>query len=427
MTTVTKTESRIQAAKPERRSELDLMEGLVVAGLVFFHTAMVFGAVDFYVKNDSQSVVVDCLLYSFGLWAMPLLFLSSGSAIWHSLRKRTTLEFVENRFRRLFVPFVAGLFVIFPPIVYYMLKADDPTFSAPYSEFYLNFVKFILDWPLFIVRPPFPEGERTGHLWFLIHLFVFTLILLPLFLYLRKPAGRRLADGLASLCARPGAIFLLGLPIAAIEAALATEPTGMWNRYTYVLFLAYGFLFAVNARFGDTLRRHWKSGLILGLLLLFTVGIGGFAALFGADIDPFTNYGLLSVLWRLCKGMNGWLMVVAILGLARRARQPRALQTQQALEANHDARPQPLRRKPASLDRVAEYVSEAQLPFYILHMTSLVVIGFYVVQWEINAFLKYIVISLASFVITLVVYDIGVRRTRLTRFLFGIRETEAGS
>jgi hypothetical protein len=44
-----------------------------------------------------------------------------------------------------------------------------------------------------------------------------------------------------------------------------------------------------------------------------------------------------------------------------------------------------------------------------------------VVQWEVNALIKYIVVSLSALVVTLVVYDIGIKRTRLTRFLFGMR------
>ena len=56
-------ESMTETAKQARRSELHLMEGLVVAGLVFFHTAMIFGTVDFYIKNDTQSVAVDGLIY----------------------------------------------------------------------------------------------------------------------------------------------------------------------------------------------------------------------------------------------------------------------------------------------------------------------------------------------------------------------------
>jgi len=53
------------------------------------------------------------------------------------------------------------------------------------------------------------------------------------------------------------------------------------------------------------------------------------------------------------------------------------------------------------------------------------VIGFHVVQWDASGNVKCIVISLSVFVVTLLLYDIGVRRTRLTRFLFGMRLTRA--
>ena len=50
------------------------------------------------------------------------------------------------------------------------------------------------------------------------------------------------------------------------------------------------------------------------------------------------------------------------------------------------------------------------------------VIGFCVVQWETNAFVKSVVVTLASLVATLVLCDIGVRRAEpLTRFLLGTR------
>ena len=67
------------------------------------------------------------------------------------------------------------------------------------------------------------------------------------------------------------------------------------------------------------------------------------------------------------------------------------------------------------------YAQEAQLPFYVLHFTPIVVIGFFVVQWEVSVLTKFIVISLSSFAVTLLLCDIDVRRTRLTRFLFGVK------
>jgi hypothetical protein len=137
------------------------------------------------------------------------------------------------------------------------------------------------------------------------------------------------------------------------------------------------------------------------------------------------------VLWRLLKGITSWFWIVAIMGLARRKSKPGARQKRHGPEASRDSarvlagdsRTQPLDtpRKPTFMDRVAEYAREAQLPFYVLHELPIVVIGFYVVQWDVNSLVKYIVISLSSLVATLLLYDIGIRRTRLTRFLFGMR------
>lgn len=109
------------SAKPERRRELDAMGMLIVVGLVFFHTAQIFGGSDMYVQNEPPSMVALAFVAFASLWGMPLMFLMAGTAIWYSLRKRTVGEFVRERFRRLFVPFVVGLPLLAPPQVYIML------------------------------------------------------------------------------------------------------------------------------------------------------------------------------------------------------------------------------------------------------------------------------------------------------------------
>jgi glucan biosynthesis protein C len=50
-----------------------------------------------------------------------------------------------------------------------------------------------------------------------------------------------------------------------------------------------------------------------------------------------------------------------------------------------------------------------------------VVIGFYVVQWQVPTLVKYLVISSTALLATLVLYDVGVRRTAVTRVLFGMK------
>ena len=42
-------------------------------------------------------------------------------------------------------------------------------------------------------------------------------------------------------------------------------------------------------------------------------------------------------------------------------------------------------------------------------------------QWEVPTLVKYLVISFTALVATLVLYDVGVRRTGVTRVLFGMK------
>ena len=68
------------------------------------------------------------------------------------------------------------------------------------------------------------------------------------------------------------------------------------------------------------------------------------------------------------------------------------------------------------------YLATAALPIYILHQPILVTVAYFVVRWQVPALVKYAVIVAISFVVIFVVYDLCVRRTRPTRFLFGIRD-----
>jgi len=436
------TQNSQSSSQPRRRRELDAMGLLVVVGLVFFHSAQIFYYADFFVKNEppniqSVSQLVSTLLVAFaGLWGMPLLFLIAGLAIWYSLRKRSAGQFALERTRRLVVPLVVGTILLVPPIVYYG-KKSDPAYQETYLQFLPRFfnIQLSLDFPRFLSGAPPDELFTISHLWFLEYLFVFTLVLLPLWLFLRRPAGQRLVDRFGDFCALPWAIFSLALPITIIEAALGTEFAGGWNRYAYIPFLIYGFLMAADGRLGRAFQRHRRSALILGLVALLLYFAGSYMLGPAVQLDAQTEYDSAHVLFRTLKGFAGWFWVIVIMGVAvgvgqKQSRNAGQKRSQGGTEPVRDSRPEPSASpgRPSLLDRVAGYAGEAQLPFYVLHMTPIVVIGFYVVQWQVNALVKYGVIVLATLGVALVVYDIGVRRTRLTRFLLGMKPstTRAG-
>ncbi len=57
----------------------------------------------------------------------------------------------------------------------------------------------------------------------------------------------------------------------------------------------------------------------------------------------------------------------------------------------------------------------------MLHQPVVVAFAYGVVGWDAPMAVKYAVIVAASLAVILVVYEYGVRRTAVTRFLFGMR------
>ena len=112
--------------------------------------------------------------------------------------------------------------------------------------------------------------------------------------------------------------------------------------------------------------------------------------------DPVAYFGTTGfALAHFVQALNTWCWLLAILGLGSRF-----------LNSNN---------------RFLSYANEAVLPFYILHQTIIITIGFYVVQWNVGIGLKYLTTSTTSFVAIMAIYELLVRRVNVLRFLFGMR------
>ncbi|PHK24888.1 acyltransferase, partial [Nostoc linckia z16] len=67
-------------------------------------------------------------------------------------------------------------------------------------------------------------------------------------------------------------------------------------------------------------------------------------------------------------------------------------------------------------------LNEAVYPFYILHQTVIVGIGYYVLtETTLGLYDGFLVVSLSSLVVCLSVYGLLIRPFRLTRLLFGVK------
>lgn len=247
-----------------RRPELDVARALVVAGLVVFHSAMVFAVGTPWFVNDPRPGFGFSVFLLWGsLWACRCCYWSREWAR-YAMRYRTAWAFTAERLARLGIPFATGLVLLVPPM-FYLEHLAQPGFHQPYGRFWLAFLNIPA-----IAAGLLPHGNWTSdgagfdpaHLWFLYVLLVFSLALLPLFQYLRSQHGRRLTGRAAEQAARhPLAMLAVAaVPVIVTEAVFGPDTsTGGWERLTYVFPFAYGFLIASDARFESAPRTDGRS------------------------------------------------------------------------------------------------------------------------------------------------------------------------
>ena len=398
-----------------RRPEFDVMRAFVVAGLVVFHSAMVFGSgVSWFVKAPQPSLGFTMFLVWGSLWGMPLLFLVSGMAARYAMRTRSVAGFARERLARLLVPFVVGLLVLVPPM-FYLGSLGQPGFREPYWRFWLSFMNVPA-----LARGLLPHGSWTSdgmsfdpaHLWFLYVLLVFSIVLLPLFAWLQRPRGTSVTRWLAGFAERHGfaVVCAAAVPLMATEAVFGPDfNTGGWERLAYGFPFLYGFVIASQPRLEAVLRRfRWQALAVgcaaTGALGVSVVGLGGLGATPGA--------GVLAGLGAL-QGLAGWMWVVAIMGFggAWAARHRPGVGTARSVAAPGGSR----------LRRAARYGNEAVLPFYVLHEPVIVAIAWLIVRWHAPSPAQYVALVVLSFAVTLGLYEALVRRFRLTRVLFGLK------
>lgn len=148
-----------------------------------------------------------------------------------------------------------------------------------------------------------------------------------------------------------------------------------------------GYVLVADARFEQTIDRHKLVALI--------VGVGLFVAYM---ILVLTRVNRPDWLKPVRNSLIAWCCLIALLGYAR-----------QFLK---------------SANRFLAYLSEAGYPLYIIHQTVIVILGYYVVQWQAGVWVKLLTTMVGSFVITTALYDLAVKRTNVTRFLFGMRSKQ---
>jgi hypothetical protein len=247
----------------------------------------------------------------------------------------------------------------------------------------------------------------AAHTWFLYVLLVWSMVLLPVFVYLRSPRGVVIVDRIASFVERRGLVALgaFAAPVVLTEAVFgANDNTGAWDRVPFLFFLLYGFLIARDGRVEAALRRGrrfaFAAAVPASLVLIFWAGEIDTS---GGELLNGTQTG-----WSGLQALTGVLWIVAILGCASAIVSGRSRRSSEG----------PSRSRWSGVKR---YANEAVLPFYVLHLPVIVGAAWIIVRWNAFIAVKYFALVIVSFAGTLALYELLVRRFRVMRFLFGMK------
>lgn len=372
-----------------RRHDLDWLRLIAILILLFFHTGMLFNTWGWHIKNSETTVTFQYWMIWSHYFRMPLLLFISGAGTYMALGKRTPRQFAGERFRRLFIPLLFGMFVIVPPQIYY----EHINEYTSYGQFYKTVFDFV----------PYPKGSFSWHhLWFIMYLFLYSLIAIPYLIFLRKESSQAWKERLSNRLGHPVAMLLLPPTLMAVTQFILRpffpdETHALiddWAFFVlYGLFFVFGMTAYSSSRLWESIgnqRRSLALGTAISLIPFYACYLH-FRKLIQLPLSQDT----IDLIFDVTAVYTGWCTVITIIAFGQ----------------HYLSKPHPWLSK----------FNEGLYPFYILHQTVIIAIGYYICQlsWSISA--KYWSVALLTLVTCVVIYLALIRPFKVTRMLFGMK------
>jgi hypothetical protein len=316
-----------------------------------------------YPQNDELLDELVPLLSLLTAWRIPLLFMISGMGVRFAMERRDWKALLQDRTDRILLPYLSGMLVLGPLLAFGFPQLG---WDAEY-------------------RPNF------GHLWFLLNIFLYVVWLVGLFIYFKDRPDNAMLRFLSGIIRRPFGLFLFALPLM-LEAWLSNpEYVSVYidNIHGWLLGLLcffYGFIFisAQDVFWPAVARVRWVA-LVLAAILFYV------------RLQVFDLVNELH--WLAALESMSWML--AIIGFA-------------SLHLNRPSR---------SLG----YLSKAVYPVYIIHHPLQFVFCYLLLPLSMPAYGKLGLLLAGTIGISLMMYELVLRRLKWIRPLFGMKMVLARS
>ncbi|HSG44803.1 MAG TPA: acyltransferase [Anaerolineales bacterium] len=381
----------------DRLYYLDWLRVILLFGVFVYHVLKIFYPfLPWHINNVERSDAVMGILLTINPWGIPLFFLVAGAGSWFALRRRNNRQFIGERVNRLLIPFIVGS-ILLTPFQKYLEALHKDTYEGSFLSFLPEMLADFIsrNWFTPLIFP------RWGlHLWFLGFLFAFSLLAIPFYSRFKKDTGGSFISWLARFVKKRGGIFIFVIPLALsrilVQPFVPNDEHGWLDFVYFFFFFVLGYIIYSDERFQNAIRRdRW---------LLLASGIAGMAVYFALTAvygeDTVLDWGLTysfpgSIVGNIVFTFIswGWTLYVLYLAMSR---------------LNFS-------------NRLLAYGNETIMPFYLLHQPVIIVVSYFVVQWDAGIFVKLMVILLTSLLIVLALIELLIRPFKPVRRLFGMK------
>lgn len=342
-----------------RRYDIDWLRVIAIGLLLIYHIAIIFqpwGVLIGFIQSEKPMESLWSAMVMLNIWRIPLLFFVSGMGVCFAIRKRNWKQLIMERTRRILIPFLFGMVFIVPLHIFL------------WQKYYSQDIRYSL---------------YPGHLWFLANIFIYVVLLSPLFFYLKRNENGRIVKWLQAVYKNPLGMLLIATAFV-IEAVLVKpEIYEMYAMTLHGLILGmlaflFGFSFVLCGNTFWQMILKWRWMFLALALTLYIV--------------RFIFFDLKTPDYLMAIESNTW--VFAVFGFAYK----------------YLNRP----------GRALSYLSQAAYPIYIIHMIFLYLGASLILPLNIPVVIEFILIIAFTGITSFAVYELLIKRVGFLRPLFGL-------
>lgn len=356
-----------------RKYYIDNLRNSAILLLFPYHTCMIYNSFEsFYVHGEPNRICDDFILLT-GIWFMPLLFFLAGMSSFYALERRNAKSYIKERFQRLLVPFLTGILLIVPPQTYFAERFHNE-YSGGYFLQYISYFTQITD------LTGFRGGFTTGHLWFILYLFVIVLVSLPLLIIFNSKINRNI-----KLLNSPINIMLLFVIMMLCSNIL---DIGGKSLGLYFSLFVVGYIFARSTNIMNIImkyRRYFLIATIIATIVFY---------LFYYTYGWKSGYSIDAIVFSLIRYFAMWVSILAIVAYG-------------SIFCDYS-------------NKITSYLTKAVFPIYLFHQTWIVICAFYIFKITNDVLIQFICIMSISFILSIVSYEM-IKRINIIRSCFGIK------